>query len=252
MLHSQKNKPNTFAAEKILHNFIYWQIKMKQILILSFLGLFLVACNTSEVEIKATQKKESPIQSLIDGNQRFVEKLAHDKESHDKFLKNQNGQNPQAIIITCSDSRIPPSVLFQKEIGDLFTIRTAGNIVGDLEMASIEYAVAHLHTPLIVVMGHTHCGAISAFVHHEEAPEHIKILMDSLSKEKEIRTLVNSDSLHKEKEYVMANTLHTAYNISTQSKMVAEKIKKGELSIVPVVYDLETGKVSLLPFKSRL
>lgn len=222
---------------------------MKQFLVLGFMCLLFGACDTEEVKIKTQQKEETPIQHLMNGNQRFVEKLAHDKESHDKFLKNQNGQNPQAIIITCSDSRIPPSVLFQKEIGDLFTIRTAGNVIGELEMASIEYAIAHLHTPLIVVMGHTHCGAISAFVHHEEAPEHIKILMDSLSKEKEIRSLINSDSLHKENEYVMANTLHTAYNIAIHCKMAAEKIQKGELSIVPAIYDLETGKVSLLPFK---
>lgn len=113
-------------------------------------------------------------------------------------------------------------------------------------MASIEYAVSHLHTPLILVMGHTHCGAISAFIHHENAPEHIKIIMDSISREKEIKVLMDSTAHHDDNEFVIANILHNARNIAKQSKIVQKEIQNGKLKIVAALYDIETGKVSLL------
>lgn len=226
-------------------NFIY--LIMKYIPIIPIIAIFFASCTPKDTQFAVAKiADKNPIEELISGNEQFVAKLAEDKVSHDNFLKQQNGQNPQAVIITCSDSRIPPSLLFQKEIGDLFTIRTAGNIIGELEMASIEYAVSHLHTPLILVMGHTHCGAISAFIHHENAPEHIKIIMDSISKEKEIKVLMDSTEHHHDNEFVIANILHNARNIAKQSKIVQKEIQNGKLKIVAAIYDIETGKVSLL------
>lgn len=103
---------------------------MKYIPIISIISIFSASCTPKDTQFATTKiADKNPIEDLISGNEEFVAKLAEDKISHDNFLKQQNGQNPQAVIITCSDSRIPPSLLFQKELGDLFTIRTAGNIM---------------------------------------------------------------------------------------------------------------------------
>lgn len=221
--------------------------KMKKLLLISSFCFIIFSCNfTDAPQMKTAAAKRPPLEDLLVGNQAFVETLASDQNSYETFLKNQQGQHPQAVIITCSDSRIPPSLLFQKNIGDLFTIRTAGNMIGDMEMASIEYAVSHLHTPLILVMGHTHCGAISAFVHHENAPEHIKIIMDTLSNEKEIRTLLHNDKQPEEEAFVIANTLHTAKSIVKQSKLVRKQVEEGTLEVRAAIYHLETGKVEVL------
>ena len=105
---------------------------------------------------------------LIDGNNEFVELMNSNKnfkEYNDNLIK--NGQHPYALVITCSDSRVIPEVIFNKTLGELFVIRTAGNVINDGELATIEYAIEHLHINEIIVLAHTYCGAVHAAVHNE-------------------------------------------------------------------------------------
>ncbi|KAH3756127.1 carbonic anhydrase [Pelomyxa schiedti] len=102
------------------------------------------------------------LQRLSEGNQRFVAGTPAAKDLVHRRQELASGQHPVAVIVTCSDSRVCPEYIFDQSLGDLFVIRTAGNVVDDVELGSIEYAVEHLHSHLIVVLGHTACGAVTA------------------------------------------------------------------------------------------
>lgn len=117
------------------------------------------------------------IQILKDGNRRFVSgKLEHPNHCEESRQSLAKGQAPLATILTCADSRVPPVDIFDQGLGDLFVVRVAGNIIGDHSLGSIEYAVKHLHTPVVVVMGHASCGAISAVASGAALEGHIATL----------------------------------------------------------------------------
>ena len=106
------------------------------------------------VEASPSKAGES-LQILQDGNKRFLSGVStHERQDQERVKDLTKGQNPKCIIVSCSDSRVPPEIVFDQGLGDIFSIRTAGNVMSDYEEGSIEYAVEHLHTPLVVVMGH--------------------------------------------------------------------------------------------------
>ncbi len=108
---------------------------------------------------------------LKDGNARFSAGTAsHPNASRERIAQTSGSQAPFAVVLTCSDSRVAPEVIFDRGIGDLFVVRDAGNVVDPLVIGSIEYGVGHLKAPLVVVMGHTNCGAVSAAVSGDHAP----------------------------------------------------------------------------------
>ena len=112
--------------------------------------------------IATSSGPDQSLQMLMDGNQRFV---GGHRQTHDEPRRRQelaSSQKPIAVIVSCSDSRVPPEIVFDQNLGDIFVIRTAGQVVGDLELGSIEYAVEHLGTPLIFVLGHERCGGHGA------------------------------------------------------------------------------------------
>jgi carbonic anhydrase len=102
------------------------------------------------------------LQKLTAGNQRFVAGTPSPKDSRARRAQLVDGQQPGAVVVACSDSRVCPEYVFDASLGELFVVRTAGNVVGPLELGSIEYAVEHLHVGVIVVMGHSGCGAVTA------------------------------------------------------------------------------------------
>jgi len=111
---------------------------------------------------------EADLQRLMEGNQRFVqEKLKHPGRTPETRKATTSGQEPFAIIMGCSDSRVPPEVIFDQGIGDLFVVRVAGNVIGPLELDSINYSALHLGSSVIVVLGHQGCGAVNAVVEGE-------------------------------------------------------------------------------------
>ena len=101
-------------------------------------------------------------------NKEFLEKIYSDKELKDKRDSLVKGQHPEILVITCSDSRVVPEMIFNCSLGDIFVIRTAGNVINEGELATIEYAIEHLHVKKILVLGHTHCGAVHATIKGEK------------------------------------------------------------------------------------
>ncbi len=183
---------------------------------------------------KQENKIEAAIQALISGNKKFLD-AKESGYSHQtiKTVPTKNGQNPYAVVVTCSDSRVPPEHIFAAGIGELFVIRTAGNVIGDFELGSIEYAVGHLGTPVVLVLGHNHCGAVAAAMEGHGTGNIKKVLdeiMPVISGEKDVDKCEN------------LNIEHSFYRIS-ESEMVRDLIRKGEVKLISGKYDIETGGV---------
>lgn len=190
--------------------------------------------------------ENNTLEKLLQGNNRFAAAHPlHPDESRERMGEIAKGQHPFAVVISCSDSRVPPELIFDQGLGDLFVIRTAGNLVGGLEIGSVEYAVEHFQVPLILVLGHEQCGAIKAFVEGGEAPGHIKDIVDSIKAEVEISAIAKDDKDRLE-HCIEANLRHVTLQLQEQSSIIREKIEKGELRIVTGRYDLEKGDVTLL------
>ena len=172
------------------------------------------------------------------GNERFAQsKVSTSKPVAARRAETAKEQHPFAIIVGCSDSRTAPEIIFDQNIGDLFVIRTAGNLVDDYALGSIEYAVDHLGTRLIVVLGHERCGAVSAALAGDSAPGHI----DSL-----VRDIQPAVTATKGKEGdALANAIHE--NDAEVAAKIRKQAQLGELAsqvrIVEGYYDLDTGKV---------
>lgn len=190
--------------------------------------------------------ENNTLEKLLQGNNRFATAHPlHPDESRQRIGEIAKGQHPFAVVISCSDSRVPPELIFDQGLGDLFVIRTAGNLVGGLEIGSVEYAVEHLEVPLIVVLGHEQCGAIKAFVEGIEAPGHIKDIVDSIKAEAEICAIAKDDK-DRLAHCIDANLRHVTLQLQLQSTIIREKMEKGELRIAMARYDLEKGEVTLL------
>jgi carbonic anhydrase len=214
--------------------------------------LFFFTKNTFCQEGHSTAQTDSLLQWLKDGNDQFIHSK-FDQHGIDSSLRIavSKAQHPKAIILTCSDSRVPPELVFDKGLGDLFVIRVAGNIVDDAVLASIEYAVEHLHTSLVVVMGHQNCGAIGAAVADLQNPEnkidnHLRTLTDKI--EQAIQTVKLNENDFTQKA-LMSNVIFTVSSLQQSRPVLNEAVKKGEVKIVGAVYDLSTGKVSWLDTK---
>lgn len=124
---------------------------------------------------------DEAMQRLKDGNQRFAaDKATHERQHADRRAEVAKGQKPFAIVVCCSDSRVSPEIVFDQGLGDLFVVRTAGNVVDDVGLGSIEYAVEHLGTRLVVVVGHTECGAVSAAVSGGEVHGHLRAVVEAI------------------------------------------------------------------------
>lgn len=212
----------------------------------AFLCLAACFCSCRQASNAVNSAEPDPLQSLLDGNQRFVSH--HEKHPHQNSRRMQEiaeGQHPSVAVICCSDSRVPPELIFDQGLGDLFVVRTAGNLMGGIEIGSIEYAVEHLGVKDILVLGHRGCGALKAFVEGGEVPGHIRDIVDSIRAEQEIRNL-HSDPAHLLDHCIRANILHGKHQLQLQSPLIAEKIRKGELRISTACYDLEKGGVELI------
>ncbi|MBT9484711.1 carbonic anhydrase [Sediminibacterium sp.] len=213
-----------------------------KLILLALLTNILFACNQQVV------KYENELDKLMKGNQRFASlRPTHPNEDQKHMLEESKAQHPFAVVVCCSDSRVAPELIFDQGIGDLFVIRTAGNLIGGLELGSIEYAVEHFKCKLIVVLGHENCGAIKSFIDHDEAPGHIKEIIDSITKEAEIKAISINDKDRLDHS-VIANTIHVSKQISSQSPIIKEKINNKQLQVVASRYDLNDFKVNVLKY----
>ncbi len=218
-------------------------------LVKAFLAVFIlssVSCSRMNEKSNQESVEKDPLQVLMEGNKRFAEmKPVHPDEDIYRLRSVTKEQHPFAVIVSCSDSRVSPELIFDQGIGDLFTIRTAGNIIGNVGLGSIEYAVEHLQVKLIIVLGHERCGAVDAFVQGGKTPGHIRDIIDSLKQEMEIKAIPYTDPERLD-DCVRANVEHGIRQLTTQSAIIREKIHEKELRIVGGRYDLDNLKVELI------
>lgn len=193
--------------------------------------------------------RDASLAVLKEGNARFVAgKSQHpnlDTERRSGTAK--NGQEPVVTILTCSDSRAPVELVFDRGVGDLFVIRVAGNVAGESELATVEYGVEHLGTPLLLVMGHTKCGAVTAVVKGAELHGHLHSLVGHIqpaAKKAKEAAPGNLDATIV--AAIEANVWQTVENILRQSEPIRARAKAGKVTILGAVYDIETGKVNFL------
>jgi len=190
------------------------------------------------------------IKKLKHGNERFVQNDRtypnQDKERID--LTSEKGQYPYATVIACSDSRVPVEHLFDAGIGDIFVIRVAGNVIDIDEAGSIEYGVDHLHTPVLVVLGHSGCGAVTAVCRGDEVHGNIPKLVDN------IVPAVNKAKHEHGEEFnpellsaaVKNNVWQSIEDLISISPVSVKLIKNGKLKVVGAIYHLDSGKVEWL------
>ena len=185
---------------------------------------------------------------LIEGNQRYVTTgLVHPDQTAERRKALESQQEPFAVVLTCADSRVPPEVIFDQGLGDLFVVRVAGNILSDTLLGSIEYAVEHLKTPLILVLGHKRCGAVSATVDAvekgTEAPGHIATLVEALRPAVEEVRQAKGDVLD---NAIRANVKRVLKELRTTSPILEEKLGTNVLKTAGGYHDLDTGAVEII------
>ena len=217
-------------------------MKINKLCLLSVSYLFLAINLLAQHDTSAGT--ENQLQKLIDGNKRFADsKTEHINQSAERRTELAKGQKPFAVVVTCSDSRVPPEIIFDQGLGDLFVIRTAGNIIDDIGLGSIEYAVEHLGVQLIVVLGHEKCGAVDAAVKGGHAEGHIQYLIDAIRPVVEKEKNNNGDLLDNS---VKANILRVVSQLNSSEPILEEFVHGKKLTIVGARYDLDDGVVTIL------
>lgn len=185
---------------------------------------------------------------LMAGNRRYASDTAVNcLRNYDRRAEVAGGQNPYAIVLTCSDSRVGPETIFDQRIGDLFVVRVAGNIADSAGMGSMEYAIDHFHSPLLLVMGHAKCGAVSATLSvlesNGKAPGHIATLVDAI--EPAARSVLGKpgDTLD---NAIRANIAHVMATLKRESSIIEKATSSGALQVVGAHYSLADGNVEIL------
>jgi carbonic anhydrase len=193
---------------------------------------------------------DQSLRDLLAGNHRFMTgQRQTPRSSPQDFRALAHGQYPQAVVLSCSDSRVPPEILFDVGVGDLFVVRVAGNVIGgtgDALKGSIEFAVAELHAPLILVLGHTGCGAVKAAIQHikdnDPLPGAINGLVELIKPAVAKSKGAPGDPLE---NAIRQNVEMGVEKLCGLDPILAPRVKDGSLKVAGGVYDLATGAVTL-------
>lgn len=192
---------------------------------------------------------DSALQELLDGNQRYMAgRLTHPHQTEQRRQELVQHQEPFAVILGCADSRVPPELIFDRGLGDLFVVRVAGNIPDETAvLGSLEYAVAHLKTSLLVVLGHKGCGAVQAAVAALEANEieagHLGFVVNAIRPAIDQARRAGGDLLDRA---IRMNVERTVDQLKKMEPILAGQVRSQELKIVGAYYDLESGRVEIL------
>lgn len=219
------------------------------IIVVSFLHL--TATANSDHSTKAKAEPVESLRWLMKGNQRFVKStLRKEGQSQADVKRLSTGQSPHAIVLSCSDSRVPPEMVFDQKLGEIFVVRTAGQALSDNAIGSIEYAVEHLGSNLILVLGHTSCGAVKAAHSTLDGKSAGTPALDTLVKDihPRIAKFKGTASPNFKKES-WANAEGVAQDLVARSALLNKAWNEGELWVVPSLYNLENGAVE---FQDRL
>lgn len=214
--------------------------KILSLMIVVSMIVLSVGCSNNKKDKLATTAENTTdaIQRLVDGNKEYIksENNVAKLTSEIRTETSEKGQKPYAVVVTCSDSRVPPEHIFSAGIGELFVIRTAGDVVADYEIGSVEYGVEHLGAKVVLVLGHTGCGAVKATL-DGGAEGKIETITDeihsAIGDEKDLEKCIELNVKSTEKELC-------------EDEVIGEKIKSGELKVIGGIYDIATGEVKLL------
>jgi carbonic anhydrase len=215
------------------------------------LGLAAAACAQAQPRA-ATLAPEAPVaspdealQRLMDGNKRFTEfKQLHPNETRARLTEVAAGQKPFASIMGCADSRVPPEEVFDRGLGDLFVVRAAGNLADDIAIGSLEFSVAALGSSLIMVLGHSKCGAVAAAVKGDPVPGYIaEVVADIQPAVARVQGQTGDAAVE---NAIKENVRIVAEQLGAKSQILAEAVQSGKIKIVGAVYDLDTGAVNMV------
>lgn len=179
------------------------------------------------------------LERLLEGNRRFISGKTSAKDLVSRRAELVSGQKPFAIILTCSDSRVSPEYIFDTSLGDIFVIRTAGNVADEIAIGSIEYAAGHLHSPLLLVLGHEKCGAIAAACAGGIAEGSIASIVSEIAPAAKAK---DNDPA----QTVSENVKRVIGKIREKSAMLSHLEREGKLKIAGALYSLTTGEARLL------
>jgi carbonic anhydrase len=218
---------------------------MKQFKVL--LALLMVVVFSGSVF--AVSAGDESLQKLMDGNKRYVEgKLANkDLGASKRNELSSKGQKPFAIVITCSDSRVPPELLFDQGLGDVFVIRVAGNVVDPIALGSVEYGAEHLHAPLVFILGHTKCGAVTATLEAKGEPEgNIGAIVKKIQPAAAVAKKKGGSKDEMLETAIHENMKNVYKDLMNKSTIIPELVHEGKVKIVAGEYDITTGKVAMM------
>ena len=208
---------------------------------------FALAADPADPEQPTVAPAEA-VSKLKEGNGRYTTgNLQHPGQTTERRAELAKDQHPFAVILSCSDSRVPPEIVFDQGLGDLFVVRVAGNVIDDHGLGSIEYAIDHLGARLIVVLGHQSCGAVKAaketIAAKGKAPGHIQSLVTA------IKPVVEATAKDDLETTVKANVKHVVQALRSSTPILKAKVDSGEVQVIGGYYSLDTGAVSLLDEK---
>lgn len=229
---------------------------MEKILILIFVAAGLVfdagakglqhkAAHTSGPAVSVSPEKA--LKKLIQGNHRFVvHRMLHpDMTIQRRVSLARNGQRPFAIILSCSDSRVPPEIVFDEGLGNLFVVRVAGNIADDAMIGSIEYAVEHLGAQLLMVLGHEKCGAVQAAIANQREA-HLASLVDAIRPAVDkVREKDGDQSAHFIEDVIHENVSRVVSQLKSSEPVLSKLVSERKLQIVGGYYHLASGQVEV-------
>ncbi len=218
---------------------------------LTLVAALLIGALAFASETGSSITADEALKKLLDGNRNFITNQMTIKDSSGPSTRQAvaAGQKPYAIILSCSDSRVPPEIIFDKGLGEIFVVRVAGNVPDPVILGSIEYAAEHFGSPLIVVLGHTRCGAVTAAVHAEGRPHgNIGAIIEKIipavkQAKKDAKSAGKSDLV----ESAIDNNIKlVAKSLVKQSPVIRSLVDAGKIKIVGAKYDLDDGTVKLL------
>jgi carbonic anhydrase len=193
---------------------------------------------------------DEALKLLKDGNARYIEgKAQHPHQTRERrAITAGQGQKPFVTILSCSDSRVPVEILFDRGIGDIFVVRVAGNVAGGDEMGSMEYAAEHLNIPLVVVLGHSQCGAVTAVAEGAKVHGHLAALLKpiqpAVGKAKAENPGVTGEALVN--AAIKANIWQAMEDLLQKSSIIKGLVKAGKIKVLGALYELDTGQVQWL------
>ena len=190
-------------------------------------------------ELPLCPEAEEALQKLMSGNALFLEKRHNPAELTDRIRLQtaHEGQHPRAAVLCCADSRVPPEHIFSAGIGEIFVIRNAGNVVSPAALGSLEYAAAHLHVPLILIMGHRGCGAVTAALQKHQEPGALGELIA------QVHAAIGH--AHDPRQAERSNLCHSLEALG-ESEVLRDLADRGRLAFAGAIYDIRTGAVELL------